>query len=87
MSKLFDESWNKKTDTQRFETLVDWVHELVWGTSRRSEPKRARGPKGRYKGDDLSTKDFNEAWIGGKAPKKRKETYDKGTKKRNRKTD
>ena len=33
-------------------------------------PKRARGPKGRYKGDDKSTKDVNEAWVGGKAPKK-----------------
>ena len=39
---------------------------------RRSKPKRARGPKGRYKGDDLSTKDFNEAWVGGKAPKKKR---------------
>ena len=35
------------------------------------KPKRARGPKGRYKGDDKSTKDVNEAWVGGKAPKKR----------------
>ena len=39
---------------------------------RRSKPKRARGPKGRYKGDALSTKDFNEAWVGGKAPKKKR---------------
>jgi hypothetical protein len=37
-----------------------------------TKPKRARGPKGRYKGDDLATKDFNEAWVGGKAPKKKK---------------
>ena len=36
------------------------------------KPKRARTKKGRYKGDDLSTKDFNEAWVGGKAPKKKK---------------
>ena len=35
------------------------------------KPKRARGPKGRYKGDDKSTKDVNEAWVGGKAPKKK----------------
>ena len=34
-------------------------------------PKRARGPKGRYKGDDKSTPDVNEAWIGGKAPKRK----------------
>ena len=33
-------------------------------------PKRARGKKGRYKADDKSTKDVNEAWVGGKAPKK-----------------
>tara|TARA_Y100000992_G_C21089329_1_gene407176 strand:- start:348 stop:617 length:270 start_codon:yes stop_codon:yes gene_type:complete len=36
------------------------------------KPKRARSKKGRYKADDKSTKDFNEAWVGGKAPKKRK---------------
>ena len=35
-------------------------------------PKRARTGKGRYKGDDKSTKDVNEAWVGGKAPKKKK---------------
>ena len=35
-------------------------------------PKRARGPKGKYKGDDKSTPDINEAWVGGKAPKKGK---------------
>ena len=35
------------------------------------KPKRARGKKGRYKGDDLTTEGYNEAWVGGKAPKKR----------------
>ena len=35
------------------------------------KPKRARTKKGRYKGDDKSTKDINEAWVGGKAPKKK----------------
>jgi len=34
--------------------------------------KRARGKKGKFKADDKSTKDVNEAWVGGKAPKKRK---------------
>ena len=34
--------------------------------------KRARTGKGRYKGDDKSTKDVNEAWVGGKAPKKKR---------------
>ena len=34
------------------------------------KPKRARTKKGTYKGDDKSTLDVNEAWEGGKAPKK-----------------
>ena len=34
------------------------------------KPKRARTVKGRYKGDDESTTDVNEAWVGGKAPNK-----------------
>ena len=36
------------------------------------EIKRARTKKGRYKGDDKSTDEYNEAWVGGKAPKKRR---------------
>ena len=39
--------------------------------------KRARTAKGRYKGDDKSTPDVNEAWEGGKSPKK-KSTKKKG---------
>ena len=35
-------------------------------------PKRARGKKGKFLADDLSTAFTNEAWIGGKAPKKKK---------------
>ena len=38
----------------------------------REKPKRARGKKGKFKADDPRTKEFNEAWVGGKAPKKRK---------------
>ena len=39
------------------------------------KPKRARTNKGTYKADDKSTKNVNEAWVGGKAPKKtRKKT-------------
>ena len=34
------------------------------------KPKRARTKKGRYQADDKSTPDVNEAWSGGKAPKK-----------------
>tara|TARA_R100000963_G_C4579159_1_gene60893 strand:- start:302 stop:595 length:294 start_codon:yes stop_codon:yes gene_type:complete len=36
----------------------------------KAKPKRARTVKGKYKGDDKSTADVNEAWVGGKAPKK-----------------
>ena len=34
------------------------------------EVKRARTKRGRYKADDKSTKGYNEAWVGGKSPKK-----------------
>jgi len=37
-----------------------------------SKPKRARTAKGKLKADDPSTPDVNEAWEGGKAPKKKK---------------
>jgi hypothetical protein len=35
------------------------------------EVKRARTKRGRYKGDDKSTAYYNEAWAGGKAPKRK----------------
>ena len=35
------------------------------------EYKRARTKRGRYKGDDKSTPEVNEAWVGGKSPKKK----------------
>jgi len=35
------------------------------------KPKRAR-VKGMYIADDKSTKEFNEAWVGGKAPKRKR---------------
>jgi len=70
-------------DLKRFQELVDDIWELVFGSVRRPEvkfknmitkqkPKRARGKKGRYLADDPTTKDVNEAWIGGKAPKRKK---------------
>ena len=33
--------------------------------------KRARNKKGQYRGDDKSTPNINEAWVGGKTPKKK----------------
>ena len=40
-----------------------------------NEVKRARTKRGRYKADDKSTADYNEAWVGGKAPKKKRKVY------------
>ena len=60
------------SDLERFNELVDDIWEMVFGTERRLKPKRARSKDGRYKGDDKTTPDINEAWIGGKAPKKRR---------------
>ena len=49
------------------------------------KPKRARTKKGRYKSDDPSTPDVNEAYVGGKAPT-RKELLGLKKKKTKRKT-
>ena len=58
------------SDLKKFKEFVKWFEELIFGTE--EKPKRARTKKGRYKADDKSTKDVNEAWVGGKAPKKKK---------------
>tara|TARA_Y100000592_G_C5205017_1_gene192299 strand:+ start:143 stop:370 length:228 start_codon:yes stop_codon:yes gene_type:complete len=60
-----------KTDLEKFNEIVDDVWELVFGTKRRPKPKRARTKKGRYKADDPTTKDYNEAYVGGKAPSRK----------------
>ena len=57
-------------ELKRFQEFFKWFNELVFGEE--EKPKRARGKKGRYKADDKSTKDVNEAWVGGKAPKRDK---------------
>lgn len=36
-----------------------------------ADPKRARNEKGHLVADDPSTPEVNEAWEGGKAPKKK----------------
>ena len=71
----FKDMMKKATDDKDWETVRSGEDRRSKdrGTSdRRSKPKRARGKKGRYKGDDLTTEGFNEAWVGGKAPKKKK---------------
>ena len=69
--------WNKDrgivmSELETFNKLVDDIWEMVFGTERRPKPKRARSKDGRYRGDDKTTPDINEAWVGGKAPKKRR---------------
>ena len=69
-------------DYDVFKKWLGGVLDLMWGTPNMfqkalekemmKKPKRARGPKGRYKADDPTTKGVNEAWVGGKAPKKGK---------------
>ena len=40
MGKMFkDKSWNEKTELERFQTIVDEFHEILWGTVRRPEKK------------------------------------------------
>jgi len=73
------------SDLNKFKEIVDYVLEIILGSKpkqekdigqyiglTRNKPKRARNKSGRYKKDDKSTPDVNEAWVGGKAPKKRK---------------
>ena len=48
--------------------MFGWLKKILSsGGDSEAEPKRAR-VKGRFKADDKSTPDVNEAWEGGKAP-------------------
>ena len=59
--------------TKQVIDAINEILEIIWGSDKEEEkPKRARTKKGRYKADDKSTKDINEAWVGGKAPKKKR---------------
>ena len=52
----------------KIKEIIDDALELIWGE--RPEPERARNKKGKFVADDKSTEDYNEAWVGGEAPKK-----------------
>ena len=56
------------SDLNKFKEIVDDVLEIIWG--KEVKPKRARNKSGRYRKDNKATKGVNEAWVGGKAPKK-----------------
>lgn len=60
--------------------ISDGVANEVGGNVKVSEskykydiPERARNADGTLKGDDPSTPDTNEAWVGGKSPVKKKD--------------
>ena len=56
----------------KIEEVFKDILNIIWGEEKEEKPKRARTKKGRYRKDDKSTKDVNEAWVGGKAPKRRR---------------
>ena len=71
------------SDLNKFKEIVDYILEIILGSKpkqekgigeyiglTRNKPKRARTKSGRYRKDNKATKDVNEAWVGGKAPKK-----------------
>jgi len=73
-----DRTWigGKKAEKgQTYEVTAEEANILVangFGEEiKKAAPKRARDAKGKLKADDPSTPDVNEAWEGGKAPKKR----------------
>ena len=61
-------------------TLSSKKKDIVWEHAKKAKNrketmlklKRTRTVKGRYVADDKSTADTNEAWVGGKSPKKKK---------------
>ena len=68
---------NKQPEQQPWPEPVDHVEESAVELEKfvaedHAPPERARTESGQFKGDDKSTKDINEAWVGGKAPKNQK---------------
>tara|TARA_R100001591_G_scaffold22254_1_gene31895 strand:+ start:1973 stop:2344 length:372 start_codon:yes stop_codon:yes gene_type:complete len=75
MEKFVENGW-------AMEVKVDSVDETVDMEGEVKEVKRARNDKGQLIGDDPNTPDVNEAWEGGKAPKKKTTAKKKTTKKK-----
>ena len=51
--------------------MQDFLHKQPALEAPVKKPARARGKGGKLKADDHSTPEVNEAWEGGKAPKKK----------------
>ena len=75
MEKFVENGW-------AIEVKVDSVDETIDIEGEVKEVKRARNDKGQLIGDDPNTPDVNEAWEGGKAPKKKTTAKKKTTKKK-----
>ena len=74
------ENWQE--DLMNQFVLNGWAMEVkVDSAIEEGEPVRARDEKGHYVADDPNTPDVNEAYVGGKAPTKKKSTK-KTTKKK-----
>ena len=75
MDKFVENGW-------AIEVKVDSTEETLEVEADVKEVKRARNEKGQLIGDDPDTPDVNEAWEGGKAPKKKTTAKKKTTKKK-----
>ncbi|MBC8435652.1 MAG: hypothetical protein H8D84_01565 [Proteobacteria bacterium] len=67
--------------------MWSWLKKIISTEGKKSKPKakRARTRRGRYKGDDKSTDNYNEAWVGGKAPKRKSKKRKLNKKRKSRK--
>ena len=52
--------------------MLKAIVKLFFPSLVQDEPERARDGKGRLMGDDKKTPTFNEAWVDGKAPPKKR---------------
>ena len=71
-NELVDDIWEMVFGTKRRKSVSNNWPENIRSMVTDIKPKRARTAKGKFRADDKLTKDFNEAWVGGKAPKKKK---------------
>ena len=76
--KIVQQIKAKKAEIKATENPTNKVTEVAPVETK--ETVRARDDKGHYVADDLSTPDVNEAWEGGKAPKKATKVAKKKTK-------
>ena len=70
---FFTSSHSSKSITGGCDSLPKSIQEHL----EEVKPKRARNKKGQLIGDDPNTPDINEAYEGGKAPKKKAKKGDK----------